>query len=68
MFTSSRKPVRSSLSLGLLALVALGFGYSEVAAQGRRARLSEDLKQKIATGDSRSTSVILTASPSRVDE
>ena len=61
MFTSSRKPVRSSLTLGLLALVALGIGSTEVAAQGRRASLSEDLKQKIAAGDTRPTSVILTA-------
>ncbi len=68
MFTASRKPLRSSLSLGLLALVALGFGSSEVAAQGRRASLSEDLKQKIAAGDTRPTSVILTASKSRVKE
>jgi serine protease AprX len=68
MFTPSRKPQRSSLILGLLALVALGFGSAEVAAQGRRARLSEDLKHKIATGDVRPTSVILTASNALVDE
>ena len=62
MFTTSRKPCARASALGLLALVALGFGSSEVAAQGRRPSLSEDLKQKIAAGDARPTSVILTAS------
>src|SRR6186713_45038 len=58
MFTPSRKVVRLTLSIGLFALVAFAFGASEVAAQERRALLSEDLKQQIAAGDARSTSVI----------
>ena len=57
MSTPSRKVVRLTLSIGLFALVAFAFA-SEVAAQERRARLSEDLKQKLAAGDARSTSVI----------
>ena len=56
------------LSLVLLAVAILGLGSTEAAAQGRRARLSEDLKQKVAAGDARQTSVILTASSSVVDQ
>src|SRR5690242_2705369 len=57
------------LSLGVvLTLVVLGLGSSDVAAQGRRARLSADLKHKIDAGDAQATSVILTASQARVDE
>src|SRR5262245_9290166 len=56
------------LNLVLLALVVIGLGSTEAAAQGRRARLSEDLKQKVAAGDARQTSVILTASRSVVDQ
>ena len=41
---------------------------NDAAAQGRRARLSEDLEQKIQAGDARPTSVILTGSQAKVDE
>ena len=40
----------------------------EGAAQGRRARLSDDLARRLQTGDDSETSVILTGSPERIDE
>src|SRR5687767_15020715 len=48
----------------LMAIVAA----NDAAAQGRHARLSEDLAQKLAAGDSRATSVILSGSQTKVDE
>jgi hypothetical protein len=64
----------SLLRLGLVSIVTAGalFTGPSVAVaqehQGRRARLSEDLRQRLREGDSLATTVILTGSQARVDD
>ena len=50
----------------LLAVVFSLLAAPAAQAQGRRARLSEDLKQRLRQGDQDTTSVIVTGSPARV--
>ena len=55
--------------VSLLGAAVLVLGTSEAGAQGRhRARLSEDLRQRLRGGDAGTTSVIFTGSQARVDE
>ena len=60
-------PPTASRILALASCLAL-LGASDAAAQGRRARMSEDLERKIASGDASATSVILSGSQATVDE
>ena len=48
-------------------LTFLVFPARETAAQGRRARLSDDLAQRLSNGDTTATSVILTGTPEHID-
>ena len=54
----------------VLAAAFVGLGALDAAAQGqgRRARLSGDLVQKLRAGDGRTSTVIFTGSQARVDE
>jgi serine protease AprX len=55
----------------LLSIAALSLGAFDAAAQGtrgRRARLSDDLAQKLRAGDARPSTVIFTGSQARVDQ
>ena len=52
----------SSRLLALASCLAL-LAASDAAAQGKRARLSEDLERKIQAGDASATSVILSWQP-----
>jgi serine protease AprX len=62
--------VRLSL-VSVAAAAVLGAGALDAAAQGnraRRARLSDDLAQKLRSGDARPSTVIFTGSQARVDQ
>lgn len=60
-----------SLSLSRLFVVAIALTAAllpgTASAQGRRARVSEDLRQAIDAGNTSATSVIVTATPARVN-
>src|SRR5688500_17390668 len=57
--------------VSVAAAAVLGAGALDAAAQGnraRRARLSDDLAQKLRSGDARPSTVIFTGSQARVDQ
>ena len=60
-------PLASTSRLVALASLMAIVAANDATAQGRRARLSEDLAQKLDAGDARATSVILTGSQAKVD-
>ena len=55
------------LRVALLSLAATAALPADVAAKGRRARLSEDLVERLQQGDTTDTSVIVSGTQARVD-